>query len=104
LIELIILFLAYSPFDWETQAFLNFHDDVLTTKDGFEIVGEFHQWDDGSWDILFYGDYWNRHDDFGNTTWKHEWMHIHCGSWHTERTLEFSVAIIPAYLSCLNQY
>ena len=104
MIELFILFLAFSPFDWETQAFLSFNDDYLITKEGWEIVGEWHEWDDGTFDIIFYGAYWERSDDFGNTAWKHEWLHIHCGNWHTEKTLQFSVAIIPAYKPCLEKF
>lgn len=73
MIELLFLFIAYSPWDYSMTADLNF---VIGPSNH---IGYF---DDGV--ITLYNLYWVWQDPWGMTAWQHEWMHLHCGHWHHE--------------------
>lgn len=72
LIFLVILTGVCAPFDWNDCDYI-IEFIPMTSNWGF--------WDGGK-KISFSPGYETAKDCFGNTTWRHEWLHVEFGGWH----------------------
>lgn len=100
MIELLLLFLFYSPYDYSVTAEVQFLPAL--TADDSGVHGWYRNHDETHY-IDFYGQYW-LWNSLGYSIWQHEWLHVHCGVWHSPPSENLPSFIYFNKRYCLSLY